>query len=89
MRRLLLIFFSGRIELLLSIPALAILLLLVLSSIPSFVTATSSMIGSKDCHDDPTSANISCTDDPDTNTNLDEGIIDAEIPSIVGTIPFP
>jgi hypothetical protein len=90
MRRLLLNFFSGRIELLLSIPALAILLLLLLlSSIPSFVTATSNMVGSIDCHDDPTSVIISCTDDPDTNTNLGEGVIDAEIPSIVGTIPFP
>lgn len=88
MRRLLLVSFSGRAELLLAISTLAILSL-VLSSIPSFVTATSSMVGSINCHDDTTSAIISCPDDPDTNTNLGEGIIDAEIPSIVGTIPFP
>jgi hypothetical protein len=88
MRRLLLIFFSRRIELLLSISTLAVLLVLS-SSIPNFVNATSSMGGLIDCHDDPTSAIISCTNDPDTNTNLDEGIINAEIPSIVGTIPFP
>jgi hypothetical protein len=55
---------------------------------PNFVNATSSIEGSTYCYDDPT-ATIACADEPDTYTNLNEGIIDAEIPSIVGTIPFP
>jgi hypothetical protein len=88
MKRSLLIFFSDRIESLVSIST-SLFAILVLLSLPNFVNATSSIKGSIDCYDDPTSTIISCADDPDTNTNLNEGIIDAEIPSIVGTIPFP
>jgi len=41
-----------------------------------------------ECYDSLT-AIISCAEDPDTNANLNERIIEADIPSIVGTIPFP
>jgi hypothetical protein len=41
-----------------------------------------------ECYDSLT-AIINCAEDPDTNANLNEGIIEADIPSIVGTIPFP
>lgn len=88
MRRSLLIFFSDRIESLVLIST-SLFAILVILSIPDSVNATSSIEGLIDCYDDPTSAIISCVDDPDTNTNLNDGIIDAEIPSIVGTIPFP
>jgi hypothetical protein len=51
------------------------------------IDATSSKVkGSIECYDDPTDI-ISCTDDPDTNTKLTEGKIDAEIPPILGTNP--
>ncbi len=88
MRRSLLIFFSDRIESLVLIST-SLFAILVILSIPDSVNATSSIEVLIDCYDDPTSAIISCVDDPDTNTNLNDGIIDAEIPSIVGTIPFP
>jgi hypothetical protein len=65
-----------------------LLAILILLSMSNFVNATSTIEGSMECYDDLT-AIISCADDPDTNANLNEGIIDADIPSIVGTIPFP
>jgi len=55
---------------------------------PNFANASSSIEGSMECYDSLT-AIISCAEDPDTNANLNERIIEADIPSIVGTIPFP
>jgi hypothetical protein len=65
-----------------------LLAILILLSMSNFVNATSTIEGSMECYDDLTSI-IRCADDPDANANLNEGIIDADIPSIVGTIPFP
>ncbi len=56
---------------------------------PNFVNASSSIEGSMECYDSLTAIISSCAEDPDTNANLNEGIIEADIPSIVGTIPFP
>lgn len=83
----LLIFSPGRIEPLLLIITF-FLAVLILISMPNFVNASSSIEGSMECYDNLT-AIINCAEDPDTNANLNEGIIEADIPSIVGTIPFP
>jgi len=84
----LLIFSSGRIGSL-PLPIITFLLVIpILLSMPNFVNASSSIEGPMECYDSLT-AIINCAEDPDTNANLNEGIIEADIPSIVGTIPFP